>query len=222
MTCSVDWLPARPPVWADGAPKDTQGVAVLRDHAVKSEGPLPLVIDQSISSGTHRRKHQAHFWFFGHRKRVAERVGAWQQPRKKSEAWRTVGLGHMAAISGMHVSMLIFAAHTTSMDRHAYGLASGRQFGGGRSALIDRALESPRFKSKPSSHPDGANVLGRRPVVFPRDFGRSGLLPAHWKRPTLVEYWFSMFLCGHGCSWCPNCDGDPTTIGHVARHDWFW
>ena len=26
------------------------------------------------------------------------------------EAWRTIGLGHMAAISGMHVSMLIFAA----------------------------------------------------------------------------------------------------------------
>ena len=47
------------------------------------------------------------------------------------------------------------------MDGHAYGLASGRQFGGGRSALIDRALESPCFKSKPSSHPDGANVLGR-------------------------------------------------------------
>ena len=51
-------------------------------------------------------------------------------------------------------------------------------------------------------------------MVFPWDFGWGGLLPAHWKRPTFVEYWFSMFLCGHSCSWIGYA---PTAMATLRR-----
>ena len=108
------------------------------------------------------------------------------------------------------------------MDRRAYGLASGRQFGGGRSALVDRALESPVFKSKPSSHPDGANVLGRRPVVFPRDFGRSGLRLLIGNAQHLSSIGFQCLVATAALGLAmPNCDGDPRRLATSLRHDWF-
>ncbi|RPG07650.1 MAG: ComEC/Rec2 family competence protein [Phycisphaera sp. TMED24] len=117
VVCGVTWLSPRPPVWAGGAAKDTQGVAVLRDWQDV------LVDSKQIPRGTIP-------WSLiktSHQDRVAESIrhisGSSNTTRewlnalvlgnnqgRSLQAWRDIGLGHMAAISGMHVSMLIFAA----------------------------------------------------------------------------------------------------------------
>ena len=116
VICAVTWLPARPPVWAGGVAKDTQGIAVLREWK-------NVVVDS--------KKNPAGMpaWALiktSHQDRVAESInrisGSSETSRewlnalvlgdnqgRSLQAWRGVGLGHMAAISGMHVSMLIFA-----------------------------------------------------------------------------------------------------------------
>lgn len=116
VVCAVTWLPARPPVWAGGTAKDTQGVAVLRNwkDVIVDSMPTP----EGISAWSMIKT--------SHQERVAESIKRISGSSNTStdwlnalvlgdnkgeslEAWRGIGLGHMAAISGMHVSMLIFA-----------------------------------------------------------------------------------------------------------------
>ena len=117
VTCSVAWLPARPPVWADGAPKDTQGVAVLRDwkdmHVGLGSNPKGLFPWSLIKASHQERIAESIRHISGSSNTAREWLNALvlgNNQGRSLEAWRTIGLGHMAAISGMHVSMLIFAA----------------------------------------------------------------------------------------------------------------
>ncbi len=115
VTCSVAWLPPRPPVWAGGAPKDTHGVSVLRDwrdmHVVSRSNPNGLFPWSLIKSSHQERIAESIGHISGSSNTAREWLNALvlgNTQGRSLEAWRTIGLGHMAAISGMHVSMLIF------------------------------------------------------------------------------------------------------------------
>ena len=117
VTCHVKWLPARPPVWAGGPAKDERGVAVLqqwRDLEVHSgQPPLAKAPWSLLRTSHHERVADSIKQISGTSETTKEWLEALvlgKSQGKCLQVWRNIGLGHMAAISGMHVSMLIFAA----------------------------------------------------------------------------------------------------------------
>ena len=116
VICDITWLPARPPVWAGGAAKDAEGAAVVRDwkdvHVDSRPNPRGILLWSLMKSSHQERIAESIRHISGSSNTAREWMNALvigDNKGKSLEAWRTIGLGHMAAISGMHVSMLIFA-----------------------------------------------------------------------------------------------------------------
>lgn len=117
VTCIISWLNPRPPIWAGGEDKDKEGVAILRDWqdvTVDSKKVSPSTTSWSLIKSSHQeRVAESIRHISGSSNTTREWLYALvlgDNQGRCLQAWRQIGLGHMAAISGMHVSMLIFAA----------------------------------------------------------------------------------------------------------------